>query len=191
MSDFKSEMSDFKSEMSDFKDRMDATVRELKESSARGTRELAAISASQGRLVENFVAPSASRLFRELVGLPDDASVERLAVRARSIHPRTKQVREFDVLARAGALLLVVEVKSQLSPESIGVFSARLAEVLEYYPEYGDCEVIGAVASVWVDPSLVTYAERMGLAVVAAGGELMQWVNTPGFVPTRRRARAR
>jgi hypothetical protein len=35
----------------------------------------------------------------------------------------------------------------------------------------------------YVDPSVVTFAERRGLIVLGTGEDLMEVLNSPGFVP--------
>jgi hypothetical protein len=53
--------------------------------------------------------------------------------------------------------------------------------VRSYFPEYADHKIIGAVASLYVDESIVRQGERLGLIVLGFGEEMMEMLNQPGF----------
>mgnify|MGYP001088847785 CR=1 FL=1 len=57
----------------------------------------------------------------------------------------------------------------------------RLAEARPYFPEYAGLKIIGSLASLYVDSSLVTHASRQGILVLATGDELMVVLNEPGL----------
>jgi hypothetical protein len=61
------------------------------------------------------------------------------------------------------------ETKSQLTPEKVKVFLDKLAIVREYFPEYQHHQIIGCVASLKIDTSLVRYADLQGLLVLGIG----------------------
>ena len=88
---------------------------------------------------------------------------------------------EIDALADCGAYVLCNETKSRLRSEHIQDFLAKLTEVRLYFPEYEQYQIIGCVASLHVDPSLVGYAARQGLLVLALGEGLMAIQNEPAF----------
>jgi hypothetical protein len=50
-------------------------------------------------------------------------------------------------------------------------------------PEHSGKRVIDALASLYVDASLVRHRERQGLIILGFGEDLMDVLNTPGFVP--------
>ena len=51
-----------------------------------------------------------------------------------------------------------------------------------YFPEYADYKIIGVIASLYVDPSLVRHNERQGLIILGFGDDVMQVLNSPEFV---------
>lgn len=166
-------------EMREFKNEMRHDRREL-------SRQIGDVANAQGRLIEDIVAPSAPRLLRAVLGLPDDAPIAPFAVRLRLGHPAEPgRMRELDVVAGHGGVGLVVEVKSRLSPEGVAAFAASLGEARACLAPLGIREVIGGVATLYSDPSLVAHATRLGLLVFGAGEELIEPKNPPGFVPRR------
>ena len=149
-------------------------------------RRLGDIANHQGRLVEDIVAPSIATVLRGLLGLPEHALIAPCGPRLRLSHPLDRsRVREIDVVAAHGALALVVEVKSQLGPEQVAAFATSLPDLKEYLAPLGISEVLGAVATLHADPSIVAHASRLGLVVLGVGDELMEPKNPPGFVPAR------
>ena len=180
----------FASEMRERDDRIEYDARKLDArlaaSSEKLHRELGEIANKQGRLVEDMVEPSIARVLRVLLSLPEEAEIAPLAPRLRLRHPKDRsRMRELDVVAAHGDLALVVEVKSVLAPEQVTKFAASLEEAREYLAPLGIREVMGAVATLRVDPSIVTHASRLGLVVLAVGEELMVAKNASGFVARR------
>lgn len=55
----------------------------------------------------------------------------------------------------------------------------------EFFPEYRDEPVVGILASLAVEESVLSYAEKQGLVVLAVGDQVMEIRNRPGFVPKR------
>lgn len=183
MGDFKDEMKDFKNEMKDFKDRM----LKFEEDNARDRRafnkQLGEIANKQGRMVEDIVEPSMDRIFKELLALPPDA-VTTGGMRVKRPHPRTGRVREFDVIRAYGDYVLANETKSTLRPEDVDHVLMTINEIREYFPEYKERRLMASVAVLKVDESLVTYASRKGVIVLAVGDHLMDIQNESGFRPT-------
>jgi hypothetical protein len=182
---FKDEMGVFKDEMSVFKDEMSAFREEERASRKEMNKRWGDLSASLGMLVENIVAPSIPRVLREVFGCPDE-EVESLLVRLKRKHPsRRGYNREFDTIAAGCGYVLIVESKTQLDTDAVGEFAERLPEAKEYLPEFAErgYRFVGVVAGLYVDPSVVTFAERRGLIVLGTGEDLMEVLNSPGFVP--------
>ena len=80
-------------------------------------------------------------------------------------------------------MLLINETKNTLRPEDIPVFVKLLGSVRDFFPEHANKRLIGAIASLYVDPSLVRHAERQGLIVLGFGDQLMDILNSPTFTP--------
>ena len=163
------EMAEFKREMADFKIEMRKAWGEL--------------SNRLGTMAEDLVAPSVPRILRTVLGCPGDA-IEQTAVRMRrrsSVDPAIS--REFDVIASCGDYFLINETKSRLSPQDVTDFGEALASVRQFFPEVADKRIVGAIASLYVDESLVRFGERNGLIVLGFGQDVMDVLNSPGFSP--------
>ncbi len=145
-------------------------------------REWGKLSNKMGTMAEDLVAPSVPRILRQVIGCPDDA-VDSVAVRVRRRHPETRQMQEFDVVATCGEYIFINETKSQLRPDHIERFVEVLKRAREYFPEYADRKIIGCIASLYVDPSLVRFGEREGLIVLGFGEDVMDVLNSPEFTP--------
>ena len=63
-------------------------------------------------------------------------------------------------------------------------FITKLSNAREFFPEYAGKKIIGAIASLYVDESLVRFGERLGLIVLGFGEDVMDVLNQPGFTPT-------
>jgi len=172
---FQQEMREFKDEMSEFKDEMRQESREM-------NRRWGDISNSLGMLVENMVAPSIPRVLREVLGCPDGGE-QFLTVRFRS-KLSDGRTREFDAIAGCGEYLLINETKSRLGPSDIDSFIEVLKIARDFLPEYAERKIVGALASLYVDPSLVAAGERRGLLMLGMTDEAMEVLNSSDFHPT-------
>ncbi len=172
-----------------FKDAIDADTRALKEEMRAFRVEMnkrwGELSASLGLLVENIVAPSVPRILSQVFACPEEA-IEFLGLRLRRKHPSLPgRNREFDAVAVGCGYVLIVESKVQLDARDVTAFVERLPEAREFFPEFADkgYRFAGAVASLYVDPSVVAFAEKLGLVVLGTGDDLMEVLNSPGFMP--------
>jgi hypothetical protein len=161
----------------------EAWQRESQEWRIEMRREWGELANRMGTMVEDLVAPSLPRILRTVAGCAADDIESAIRVRRRST--KTGQRREFDAAATCGDILFINETKTTLTPEAIKAFAERLPGVREYFPEHAQKAVVGAVASLYVDPSLVTYGERLGLIVLGFGEDVMDVLNSPGFEPRR------
>jgi hypothetical protein len=60
-----------------------------------------------------------------------------------------------------------------------------IAAFRDFFPEYGQLPLVGILASLAVDDSVLNYPEKQGFLVLAVGDELMAIKNRPGFEPRR------
>jgi hypothetical protein len=181
MRDFKDEMRDFKDEMRDFKDEMRDFKDEMRDFKTESRKQWGELANKLGTMAEDLVAPSIPRIVSTVVDCPADQINSAVRVR-RTI--AAGQVREFDVIATCGDYLFVNETKSRLTPEDIKEFvQGTLPIVRDFFPEYTDKQIIGIIASLYVDESLVRYGERQGLVVLGFGEDVMDVLNSPGFRP--------
>jgi uncharacterized coiled-coil protein SlyX len=176
MADFKDEMKDFKNEMADFKD-------EMREETKKLNKQLGEIANKQGRMAEDLVEPSVGRILRQVEHYPESMPAA-VTVRLRLIHPTDpSRFRKFDTIAMCGEHLLINETKSTLEPKDVKKVLSLIPDVREYLPQYHDKKIICSLATLYVDPSLVKYATKQGILVLAVGDELMDVMNPPGFKP--------
>ena len=183
MRDFKDEMRDFKDEMRDFKDEMRDFKDEMRDSRTEMNRKWGDLANKMGTMAEDLVAPSIPRILRTVVGCPPDG-IQSMAVRVRRQHPIDhSRSREFDVVAACGEYVLINETKSRLNPQIVQDFAGRLPAARDFFPEYASKKFIGAIASLYVDETLVRQGEKLGLVVLGFGEGVMDVLNSPGFVP--------
>jgi hypothetical protein len=170
-------------EMKDFKDEMRIFRDESRSERRNFNKQLGEIANKQGRMTEDLVAPSICRILQEVVDCPSSYGCG-LVVRIRKVNPKDRsRTKEFDAIAECGDYVLVNETKSSLASVDIDKLMDTIAIVREYFPEYKDRKIIGSLATLYVDESLVKYASRKGIIVLAVGEELMDIVNEPGFKP--------
>lgn len=202
LSAFKDEMAEFRKtshrEMQEYQERsgremqeyQETSRREMHQSRERSEREIreqrrqwGELSNRLGTMAEDLVAPSIPRILRIVTGCPEEG-IDSVAVRVRRrsiVDPGRMQ--EFDVVAVCGEHVLVNETKSRLVAADIGEFVARLETARDYFPEFEGRKIIGALASLYVDESLVRAAEKQGLVVLGFGEDVMDVLNAPGFTP--------
>jgi hypothetical protein len=77
--------------------------------------------------------------------------------------------------------LLINETRSRLRPEDVPDFVKMLQEARIFLPEYAEKRIVGALATFYVDSSLIAHGERQGLIMLGVIDGLMQVLNTPEF----------
>jgi hypothetical protein len=167
---FKEEM---RGEMRAFQDEMRASRREA-------DKRWGELANKMGTLVEDIVAPGIPGLFHRLFGVLDPDSLVRARPRHKADHGSR---REFDMVVWGGDYFLVTETRSRARPEDIQELLAVLPEVRHYFADAAGLKVVGALASFYVEPSLVRAAEREGLLVFGLGAGLLEPLNTADFKP--------
>ncbi|HET7295413.1 MAG TPA: hypothetical protein VFM88_23560 [Vicinamibacteria bacterium] len=168
-------------EMRVFKDEMRASAERADARAERADRRWGELANKMGTLVEDIVAPGLPTIFRSVFGgeLEPD-----LAIRVRRRHPIDPgRTQEFDAIASAGGRFLINETRSRLSPQDVADFLTVLAEARDFLPEARGQKLFGALASFYVDPSLVRAGERHGLLVLGLGRGLLEVLNSSEFHP--------
>jgi hypothetical protein len=184
------EMRDFKEEMRLLNERLDRDIEESKQDrldrkleQRRFNQELGGIARKQGRMAEDLVAPSICRILRQIFKIPMIYECGEV-VRYRRIHPEDGgRMKEFDVIAVCGDYVMVNETKSKLEPSNVPELLETIREFREYFPDYKDKKIVGSLATLFADESLIKYASREGILILAVGEELMDVMNEPGFKP--------
>ena len=187
---FKNEMREFKNEMRNFKGEMQDFKTYILETNARVEQELKAarqrdaeLSDKMGTLAEDMVAPSIPRILAEIVGCPETPRMDGVRMRKKTADGRSK---EYDVVAVCADFILINETKSRLRPSDITELAEHLAqEAHDFWPEYAGKTIIGSLAALYVDPSLISYGEKQGLIILGVQDGLMTILNQTGFIPKR------
>ncbi len=184
-----------RAEMKGFRERMD----ELRASQKETDRQLDELRASQketdrqlretdrrfnsqwGRLVESLVEGNLAVLLRTR-GIEVHTTMSN--VKTHFIRDDgVRQNKEFDILVVNGADVVVVEVKTTLTPDKVRHFLSSMRDIMRYFPDYRARRVYGAVAYVRSESEAAVHAERRGLFVVRATGDSASIVNGEGFRP--------
>jgi hypothetical protein len=142
-------------------------------------KRLAELSDSMGTLVEDMVAPNARRIASEI--FPSDPVIW-LAQRVRQVHPTDPgRMMELDLVAAGRRHLMVVEAKRRLNPDKILEFVEKVSSIPEFMPEHAQSVLIPVVASVTIEPSVITFLNRRKVYGIAMGDETMELVNLGQF----------
>ncbi len=167
---------------------LDQLAREMREfkddrlaAEARMDRRWGELANKMGTLAEDIVAPGIPTIFQRAFGYAEEPNTTIRSWRPHRTDPSRR--REFDVLAFARDVLLVTETKSQLRPDDLPAFEQTLHEARDYLPDAEGRRVVGALASFYVDPSLVRAGDRQGFLMLGLSRGLMEILNSPGFRP--------
>jgi len=129
-----------------------------------------------GRFVENMVAPACETIFLSR-GIPVHQVSQRVKKRLNG------KILEIDVLVTNENHVLVVEVKSSLGVDNVKELIDDLKEFRQFFPEYSQKELYGAVAGIEIEEGADKYAYRQGLFVLSQAGENVAILNDKTFQP--------
>ncbi len=142
----------------------------------RMSKEIGNLGGKLGLFVENMVAPACETLFLDR-GIP----VHQVSQRVRK--KSNGKTLEIDVLVTNDNHVLVVEVKSSLSVEDVKELIEDLEQFRQFFPEYNQKQLYGAVAGMGIEEGVDKYAYRQGLFVLAQSGESVTILNDAKFQP--------
>lgn len=176
------EIREFKYEMKEFKDEMRAFKDEMRQQNREMNKKWGEIANKLGTITEDLVAPSLPRIINEEFSL----EVFDLMVR-RKRKLKDGIVKEYDAIAATEEYVFINYTKSALRSVDIDFFAKDIQEfrdfLPEFLPEYRDKKLIGVAASLYVDESVIRYAENIGFMVISVGDQLMEVKNKKGFRP--------
>ena len=152
------------------------TARQMRETDRRLKRAEHLFTTQRGKLMESLVAGDLVALLEER-GIAVEGLSQRIRKRRNGRHC------EIDILALNGEETVAVEVKTTLRPNDVKRFLAKLSEFAEWFPEYRDRRLYGAMAYLDADDSVTKHAARKGLFVIRATGSSASIVNRPDFRP--------
>ncbi len=148
------------------------TDRQIKEVN----KQIGNLGGKWGRFVENMVAPACETLFLNR-GIPVHQVSQRVKKRV------GQKTLEIDVLVTNENHVLVVEVKSSLGVDNVKELMDDLKEFRQFFPEYNQKQLYGAVAGIEMEEGADKYAYRQGLFVLVQTGENVSILNDEQFKP--------
>ncbi|MGL4942897.1 MAG: hypothetical protein ACRC46_06880 [Thermoguttaceae bacterium] len=127
-----------------------------------------------GRFIEALVNNQIVKIFQER-GIPVTRTLERERGQF------GKRQFEFDIIAKNGHAIVVIEVKTTLRPDDVKEFLDELSHFKEWLPEYAHLTVYGAVAYLREDSKASQYAAQQGLFTILATGKSASIENAADF----------
>ncbi|MEO5332110.1 MAG: DUF3782 domain-containing protein [Magnetococcus sp. YQC-5] len=152
---------------------MKETDKQMKETD----RKIGQLGGRLGEFVEGLVAPACKTLFAQR-GIP----VHKVSRRVEADLPGGRHI-EIDLFVLNTDAASLVEVKSKLTIEDVRDHMVRLGEFKEFFPEYSDKRIIGAVAGMVIEDHVIRFAIKNGLFVIVQAGDQVCLANDLDFVP--------
>ena len=134
-----------------------------------------------GTLVESLVEGKLVKIFQDR-GIDITQTHTRSQSEWRKPDGRIER-REFDIIVANGTEVVVVEVKTTLTPKDIKVFLETLKDFKNYFPRYKTETIYGAVAYLASENKAHLLAEEEGLFLIRATGDSAGLVNKKDFKP--------
>ncbi|NEX23364.1 hypothetical protein G3480_24240 [Thiorhodococcus mannitoliphagus] len=166
------EMREFKDEMKEFKDEMTAFKDETQRDRRHMNKQWGELANRLGTLVEDIVAPNLPRIAAELLGCdrPDLFAV-------RVVRRFGGETREYDAMVVCDSAVLINETKSRLLDTHVDAILDKLGEFPSVYPEYAGRRVVGILATLYPDDSVIRRASSKGVLVMGMGDGTMRVLN--------------
>ncbi len=155
---------------------MKETDRQMRETDRRLKKAEDLFTTQWGKLMESLVSG-------DLVRLLDSRGIGVQRLAQRTLERRGGESYEVDILAVNGEEIVVVEVKTTLRPEDVRRFRSKLGRFKEWWSEYRDRKVYGAMAFLQAADGVALHAERQGFFVIRATGDSASIVNAEDFEP--------
>ena len=152
------------------------TSEQMKETDRRLKKAEDLFTTQWGKLMESLVRG-------DLVRLLASRNVGVYGLARDTLKRRGGESYEVDILARNGEEIVAVEVKTTLRPEDVRRFRSKLVRFKEWWPEYRDRKVYGAMAYLQASDEVALHAERQGFFVIRATGDSASIVNAEDFEP--------
>ena len=134
-----------------------------------------------GTLVESLVEGKLVRIFQDR-GIDITQTHTRSQSEWRKPDGRIER-REFDIIVANGTEVVVVEVKTTLTPKDVNDFLETLRDFRKYFPRYKTETLYGAVAYLASENKAHPLAEKEGLFLIRATGDSAGLVNKKDFKP--------
>ncbi|MEO5353378.1 MAG: hypothetical protein H7835_09260 [Magnetococcus sp. XQGC-1] len=130
-----------------------------------------------GEFVEGLVVPACKTLFAQR-GIP----VYKISRQVEADLSGGRRM-GIDLLVMNSDVVVLVEVKSNLSVDDVREHLLRMAEFKEFFAEYADKRAVGAVAGMFIEENVRRFAIGQGLFVIEQAGESLHLANDAAFLP--------
>ena len=134
-----------------------------------------------GALVESLVEGNLVKVFQDQ-GIDITQTHTRSQSEWRKPDGRIER-REFDIIVANGTEVVIVEVKTTLTPKDVYVFLETLRDFKNYFPRYKSETIFGAVAYPASENKAHLLAEEEGLFLIRATGDSASLANKKDFKP--------
>jgi hypothetical protein len=152
------------------------TAEQMQETDRRLKKAEDLFTTQWGKLMQSLVRG-------DLVRLLDGRGIGVRSLAHQTLARRGGESYEVDIVAVNGEEIVVVEVKTTLRPEDVRRFRSKLGRFKEWWSEYRDRKVYGAMAFLQAADGVALHAERQGFFVIRATGDSASIVNAEDFEP--------
>ena len=157
------------------------TARQIKETDRQIQKIGGRFNQRWGALVESLVEGKLVKIFQDC-GIDITQTHTRSQSEWRKPDGRIER-REFDIIVANGTEVVIVEVKTTLTPKDVNDFLETLQDFRKYFPRYKTETLYGAVAYLASENKAHLLAEKEGLFLIRATGDSASLVNKKDFKP--------
>jgi len=158
------EMREFKNEMKIFKDEMREFKREI-------NKKWGDLANKLGTLAEDIVAPGVPSAIKT------DFNLEVVEVSVRRKKKLKHKIREYDVIAVAGTVVFVIDVKSTYRKQYLDDFQEAISEFFNFFPEYNNLKIVPVIASLNLSQEVINIATSKNWLALHLFGDYLKFVN--------------
>jgi len=157
----------------------DRLMKEQSKATDKKMKELQNLFTTQwGKLMETLVEG-------DLIKLLNERGIEVQRTSQRESGSYKGNPYEFDIIARNGKEVVIVEVKTTLRVEDVKNFLKKLSQVKTWMTDLHDKNIFGAVAYLTANSGSNILASNKGLFVIRATGNSASIINKDDFKPFR------
>ena len=143
----------------------------------RTKRKLDKLGGECGEFADDVLVPGCFTLFA-----PWGITVHEVSQRVRTTLDDGREM-WIDLLAANSGVVVLVVVRSSLIVDDVRDHLGKLQQFKDFFPNYGDCRVMGAVAGIVTEDDADRFARDQGLFVIVHAGEQAALANEPAFKP--------
>jgi hypothetical protein len=136
-----------------------------------------------GYMVEDLVEPIICDILRRWFDVPSPYKCSTSPHCSGLFADGSGRIRHFDLIADCGDYTVVNKTSYSLDPSNVPRLMDTIQDYRECQPPQCRLNLIGCLAALKAEVSLIKYASAHGILVLAVGDGLMDVMNDPGFKP--------